>query len=177
MPLRQFMTSNEGWGRADGRTVYPKLVDFIESKPGVRIFRVSLEGIKRIDISFASETVVELARKHRGSKGFCFVDLRDSDMEENIDAAAQRANQPLMNWTRTRHTVLGAKPSPGAADALEFALKRDETRASEFAAEYKNVSITNASTKFKQLWEQGFLLRQEAIAESGGVEYVYVAIK
>ena len=27
--------------------------------------------------------------------------------------------------------------------------------------------------KFKQLWEQGFLLRQESTADTGGVEYVY----
>jgi predicted transcriptional regulator len=27
--------------------------------------------------------------------------------------------------------------------------------------------------KFKQLWEQGFLLRQESSADSGGVEYLY----
>jgi predicted transcriptional regulator len=27
--------------------------------------------------------------------------------------------------------------------------------------------------KFKQLWEQGFLLRQESTADSGGLEYVY----
>ena len=38
------------------------------------------------------------------------------------------------------------------------------------------MSIANASTKFKQLWEQGFLLRQESVADSGGVEFVYQRI-
>ena len=175
--LREFMESNEGWGREAGREVYRKLVDFVESKPGIAIFRVSLAGVKRIDISFASETVVELARKHRGKKGFCFVDLDDADMEENWEAAADRAKQPLMKWEGTKSHILGVKPSVGITDALDFALTRVETRASEFAGAHKGVSITNASTKFKQLWEQGFLLRRESVAESGGVEYVYVAIK
>ena len=39
-----------------------------------------------------------------------------------------------------------------------------------------SVSLTNASNKFKQLWQQGFLLRQERAAETGGVEYVYYRI-
>jgi predicted transcriptional regulator len=30
--------------------------------------------------------------------------------------------------------------------------------------------------KFKQLWEQGFLLRRESVADSGGVEFVYQRI-
>jgi hypothetical protein len=175
--LREFMASNEGWGRDAGREVYRKLVDFVESKSGIAIFRVSMAGVKRIDISFASETIVELARKHRGKKGFCFVDLGDADMEENWEAAAERAKQPLMKWEGTKSHILGVKPSVGIADALDFALTRVETKASEFAGAHKSVSITNASTKFKQLWEQGFLLRRESVAESGGVEYVYVAIK
>lgn len=175
--LREFMTSDEGWGREAGREVYRKLVDFVESKPGTTIFKISLANVKRIDISFASETVVEIARKHRGSKGFCFTDLVDPDMEENWEAAAERAKQPLMKWHGTKSSILGVRPSVGVSDALDFALSREETRASEFASAHKSVSITNASTKFKQLWEQGFLLRRESNAESGGMEYLYVAIK
>lgn len=175
--LREFMAADEGWGRESGREVYRPLVQFVELKAATLIFRVSMAGVKRIDISFASETIVELARKHRGSKGFCFIDLVDRDMEENWDAAAERAKQPLMQWKGTKPRILGIRPSAGIADALDFALKHEETKASEFASARKGISITNASTKFKQLWRQGFLLRRETIAESGGVEYVYVAIK
>ena len=38
------------------------------------------------------------------------------------------------------------------------------------------MTIANASMKFKQLWEQGFLLREESAADSGGMEYVYSRI-
>jgi predicted transcriptional regulator len=38
------------------------------------------------------------------------------------------------------------------------------------------MSIANASSKFKHLWEQGFLLRQEEMADAGGAEFVYQPI-
>lgn len=176
--LREFMTENDGWGRPAGRVTYQLLMEFIEKHPGVLIFRISLAGVRRVDISFASETVVELARKYRGQKGFCFVDLVDVDQRENWEAAAQRAKQPVMSLNKHgRLEVLGIEPSQGNADAFKFALSKPETRAAEYATSAKGVSITNASTKFKQLWEQGFLLRREAAAESGGVEYVYFRIQ
>jgi hypothetical protein len=176
--LRTYMTEDEGWGRAAGRETHRRLVDFVETNPGVLIFRISNEGVRRIDISFASETVVELARRYRGKKGFCFVGLSDEDQRENWAAAAQRARQPIMSWDeRGKLMVLGPDPSSGNADAFQFALGRQEAKAAEYAAGRKNISITNASSKFKQLWEQGFLLRRESAAESGGVEYVYMPIR
>jgi hypothetical protein len=175
--LRQFMDANEGWGRAAGRETYRQLVDFVESRAGVLIFRVSVVGVKRVDISFASETVVELARRYRAKKGFCIVDLTDRDMEENWCAAAERAKQPLMVWEEGKGRVLGPEPSQGIADAFKYALVKGETRASDYAASVKGMSITNASTKFKQLWDSGFLLRREVAADSGGVEFIYVLIR
>ena len=175
--LRLLMSANEGWGRASGREVYPSLVEFVESRPGNMIFRVSLAGVRRVDISFASETIVELARRYRGQKGFCFTDLEDRDMEENWAAAAERSKQPLLNWAQDDVRVLGPQPSQGVGDAFRFALSKGEVRAADYAASIKGMSITNASTKFKQLWENGFLLRRETTAESGGVEFVYVAIR
>jgi hypothetical protein len=174
--LYDFMKTQEGWGREQGRKVYQKLIDFVEAKPGVMIFKVSLDGTKRIDISFASESVIELARRYRGKKGFCFIDLTDQDMVENWEAAASRKGQPIMVWEGKKGRVIGVEPSRGTLGAFQFALERERTRATEFAASIPKMSIANASTKFKQLWEQGFLLRREDVAESGGVEFAYYRI-
>jgi hypothetical protein len=175
--LRDFMAEDDGWGRASGRDTYGKLMPFIDGQPGILIFRVSLKGVRRVDISFASETIVELARRYRGMKGFCFVDLKDTDQQENWNAAAERSRQPLFKWGELgTPTILGLQPSQGVCDALQYALQREEARAAEFAG-FSSISITNASNKFKQLWEQGFLLRREAVAESGGMEYVYARIR
>lgn len=174
--LRDFMDSPEGWGRDQGREVHRRLIGFVEANPGVMIFKVSLEGVERVDISFASETVVELARRYRGSKGFCFIDIDDPDMGENWDAAASRKGQPIMVWEKGKGRVLGVAPSRGNHAAFKFALGRPRSRAAEFAIAEEKMTIANASTKFKQLCEQGFLLRRDDVAESGGVEYVYYRI-
>lgn len=174
--MRDFMDNEEGWGRSDGRIVYQRLLAFVESSPGQPVFRVAVEGVRRLDISFASETLVELARRYRGSKGFCFTDLADADMEENWDAAAMRKTQPLTTWLGGDVDILGVKPSQGNRDALTFALARQAVRAAEFAEATPAMSIANASSKFKQLWEQGFLLRQESAADTGGVEFLYSRI-
>jgi len=174
--LADFMTSPQGWGREQGRVVYNKLLSFVESRPGTILFRVSIKGVTRVDISFASETIVELARRYRGIKGFAFIDLEDPDMLENWEAAAARKNQPIMVWNGSSGRVIGVEPSQGTVEAFLFALTRPRTRATEFVKAMPNIAIANASTKFKQLWEQGFLLRRENVAESGGVEYVYLRI-
>ena len=174
--LRDYMDDGQGWGREQGRQVFQRLLDAVEAVQDCIVFRVSMRGVDRADISFASETLVELARRFRGQKGFCLVDLSDPDVKENYEAAAARKVQPLIVWTRGAALVLGAQPSQGTRDALDFALQRPQTRAAEFVAERSGMTIANASMKFKQLWEQGFLLREESAADSGGVEYVYSRI-
>jgi predicted transcriptional regulator len=72
--------------------------------------------------------------------------------------------------------LIGTEPKQGCREAFQFALQRPNARAAEFAVSKKDMSIANASMKFKQLWEHGFLLRQESAADSGGVEYVYQRI-
>jgi hypothetical protein len=175
LQLRNVMDKGEGWGRDQGREVYQRMLRFVEDSPGVLVFKVSMKGVNRLDISFSSETVIELARRYRGRKGFCLIDLADQDLIENLDAAAQKKEQPMLVWRGRSADLIGAEPSEGAREAFSFAMGRTECRATEFA-QNRSISINNASSKFKQLWEQGFLLRREAIAESGGVEYVYQRI-
>lgn len=128
-----------------------------------------------MDMSFASETIVELARRFRRAKGFCLIDLTDADLIENIDAAALKKEQPILVWRGQSAALVGVKPSEGAREAFQFAMGRSQSRAAEFAVQ-KGISIANASMKFKQLWEQGFLLRRESTADTGGVEFVYCSI-
>jgi hypothetical protein len=174
--LLDMMPSPEGWGREQGRLVYPKLIQFVEAHPESSIVRLSFTGVTRTDISFASETGVELARRYRGKKGVCLLDPDDPDMLENWDAAAEKKSQPLLVWKNSVPRVIGLQPSAGTLGALAFALKNVTTTASEYAKATEGMSIANASTKYKQLWEQGFLLRREDFAGSGGMEFVYYRI-
>lgn len=176
LPLAKFMDRPDGWGRCQGREVYQRLLGFVEDNPGTAVFRISMKDVERMDISFAAEAIVELAKRFRRGKGFCFVDLTDADLIENIDAACVKKDQPMLVVSFDTVDLIGLNPSEGTREALEFAMNRSQARASEFAAE-KGISLANASMKFKKLWDQGFLLRREAIAESGGVEYVYCQAK
>ena len=172
LSLHKFMNRPDGWGRSEGREVYGRLLGFVEENPGTILFKVSLEGVRRLDMSFASETLVELARRYRRTKGFCLIDLTDKDIAENIDAAAEKKGQPLLVWEGKSARVIGGNPSAGTREAFQFAMGRPECRTSEFANQ-KGISSANASMKFKQLWNEGFLLRRESAADSGGVEFVY----
>lgn len=174
--LYNIMQQAEGWGRNKGREVFQRLINTVETHPGKMIFKISCEGVKRVDISFASETVIELARRYRGNKGFCFVDLVDIDLLENWEAAAERKGQPIMVWNGEQVNVIGPKPKKGCSEAFLFALGRSSVKATEFVSKKPGMSIANASTKFKQLWEQGFLMRREEVADSGGVEFIYYRI-
>lgn len=166
------MDGDTGWGRPQGRAAQEKLVSFVEEHPAQQLFRLSMEGVRQIDASFASEAIVELIRRYRGTKGICLVDLIDPEVRFNIDLAAARVSVPVAVWNGNTVQMIGGQPSQGNREALEFALKRPYARAAELA-DTMNFSIANASTKFKQLWEQGFLMRTESAADSGGVEFLY----
>jgi len=155
--------------------VYQRLLDFIEGNSGTVVFQISMRDVQRVDISFASETIIELARRFRRTKGFCLVDLTDQDLIENIDAAGEKKEQPLLVWRGKSANLIGMKPSEGTREAFQFAMGRPQSRAAEFAVQ-KSISIANASMKFKQLWEEGFLLRRESTADTGGVEFLYSPI-
>ncbi len=174
--LRDYMASPDGWGREEGRRVHRALLEVIERLPGRRVFRVSLEGVRRTDASFPRESVVELARRFRGHRGFCLVDVYGRDLVDNWDAAATKRDQPLLCWVGKRWQLLGPRPSRGTQDAFELIMATEKCFASE-AAKSLGISLTNASTKLKQLLEAGFVLREELISPSGGVEYLYRRIR
>ncbi|MCJ2130985.1 hypothetical protein [Methylobacterium sp. E-045] len=162
-----------GWGRPMGRQVFERIREFVDQRPRERVFAISMAGIEHLDFSFASETIVEIARRHRGEKGFFIVDLSDDDLRDNIDAAAVKKEQPLVVWYDGSYKLIGMPPSQGVREALAFALERPATRASEFASARDGMSIANSSSKFKQLWSGGFLLRSDGSAETGGTEFIY----
>ncbi len=175
--LRTHMNSSDGWGHVQGRETYEKLRTVVETHPADLIFRISLEGVRHTDISFPRESVIELAKGYRGYRGFCLTDLSDSDLLENWDAAARKREQPLMVWNKdiVAPTILGPKPSTGLREMFQYVLSVPVARTSEAAANL-HLKIPNASNKLKQLWLEGYILRREQSASSGGMEYEYIRI-
>lgn len=161
-----------GWDRDQAVPIAAKLVSQIESMSEQRVVKISMEGVERMDASFASEAIVGVIGRYRKSRGICLIDLSNSAIRLNIDLAAERIGVPVTVWNGTEVEVIGLKPSAGNREALDYALSRAEVRTATFA-DVAGISIANASTKFKQLWEQGFLMRTEGAADSGGVEFLY----
>lgn len=174
--LSNFMHSSDGWGHEEGREVGAKLLAVVEANPGIKVFRISMEGVARTDASFPRESVMEIARRYRTDKGFCLYALEDQDLLYNWSLAAEQKRQPVCVWNGNSHTFIGLPPSKGNVSILDYALYREAVRATD-AAKDLGMKLPNASTKLKQLWDQGFLLRRDEVAESGGVEFTYYRIK
>jgi len=119
---------------------------------------------------------VRLAAHERRQRGFCLVDITDQDLLTNWWAAAICHGQPLFVWNDgILFRRLGPSSSAGLREMLEYVLGVPVARTSEAAATL-NLKVPNASNKLKQLWIEGFILRREQSAESGGVEYEYLRI-
>lgn len=173
--LRDYMERSDGWGKSEGRAVHSKLIKAIDQIPEAIVFHISLDGVDRTDVSFARESVMELAVRYRGHKGFCLIDIVSKDLLENWEAAALRKKQPMTVAEVNDHYIIGLQPSRGNRALLDFVLEHGETSASE-VAEAMELKLTNASTKLKQLLESGFILRRDERAPSGGVEFRYFVI-
>jgi hypothetical protein len=173
--LRDYMERDDGWGNAEGREVYQKLLKAVEGHPGKWIFRISLGGMRRTDASFPRESVVELAKRFRGQKGFCLVDVPNQDLMDNWEAAALKRAQPLTVWRDDQPEIIGPAPTRGNQRLLDFILSVHETAAVE-AARALGLKLTNVSTKLKQLQDGGYILRRDESAPTGGVEYRYFRI-
>lgn len=174
--LRDLMDREDGWGTDEGQEVFMKLSRLIDQHPAMAIFRVSLDGVRRTDASFPRESVMEVARKFRKKVGLCLADVNNEDLLDNWDAAAVKKEQPMFVWFAKGYRLLGPQPSAGSVGVLKLVLGNMETRASDVSKEF-SLKIANASMKLKQLWDQGFILRREDIADTGGIEYVYFPIR
>lgn len=173
--LQNYLISGEGWGRAAGEKVRGKLTLLIDAQ-GSPVVRISMGGVRKLDVSFAASGIVELVKHHLGSRSISLSDLDDPDIIENVAAAAQRLAVPVALSNRAGIHMLGATLSASVQAALAFALARPQVRAAEFA-QAAGISSANASNKFKQLWQLGYLRRSESIAASGGTEFVYRRIE
>lgn len=171
------MTSEDGWGHIEGRRVNSLLLAQVESVPEALIIRISLEGVRRTDATFPRESVCELARRFRGDKLFCLIDIEDADLLENWDAAALKREQPLIAWLKDgTYKVLGVPASEGNRPLLEMVIASNGSTVGE-VAQQTGQSLSNVSNKMKSLWNSGYIMRRERVAETGGVEFVYFAGK
>lgn len=175
IPLSSLAGHPDLLGSKLGRDVFTKLQDVIIERPAERAFALSAKGIRMTDVTFARDSVIALARQHRGHRSFCLVDISDQDQLDNWSCAADNQGQPLMAWSGDRCVVLGSQLTLASRKVVDFVLARSTVSVSEVAI-HLDISVPNASTTLKRLKEQGYMVRTEERAPTGGIEYFYHSI-
>jgi hypothetical protein len=174
--LLDFTKTDHPFGNVQGKEVYGKLKSYIDDLPSISIFGISLEGISATDASFPRESVISIAKSYRETKCFYLVNVENNDLLDNWDYAAQAKEQPIMVWFGTDFRILGPSLTSSTKELLEYVLKNSPVLASKVSTKF-DISIQNASTRLKKLVSEGYIIRTEVIAESGGIEYEYRSIK
>jgi hypothetical protein len=164
-------------GNQLGKAVFERLHRRVGSQPAVSIFGISLKGIEATDASFPRESVISLAKLMRGEKGFFLQDFASDDLLDNWKYAAKAKDQAVIVHTvGERYVVIGPDLHGGLSDLLAFVMKEEVITTSKVAKEF-DISTPNASARMKKLHVMGLVLGTKESAETGGLEYVYRAIK
>jgi len=163
------------YGNAAGREVFNKFISYLDTLPRAHVIGISF-GKVSADSSFLREAVVSVAKHYRGEKYFYIQDLEDPDVRDNCHYAAEAKKQPIVAWSDREYAILGPQPSSSNMALLEVVLSKMAVTTAQVAMDL-DISVQNASTKLKKLVEEGYIMRREEVAESGGIEYVYAAIR
>ncbi len=163
-------------GTTEGKVVYQALIDIVSENPSEEVFNISLEGIVATDASFPRESVLAVAKQFRDEgKWFCVSGKMTADMQFNWNCAAEFKGQPLVLWHEGRYSFLGPKISAGLQNIVDLVMSQLVVTTAD-VAETLDISTQNASSKLKKLSVSGYIARNERVAESGGIEFVYRAI-
>jgi len=174
--LRDFTNDDHPFGNKQGRDTYGKLLDFIDSHPSSTVFGISLNGIEATDASFPRESIISLAKSRRSELGIFLTDFSTKDLFDNWDYAAKAKDQYLIVYNKQGYEVIGPNLNAGAKEILDFLIKEGSTTTSEVASKFE-LSAQNASGKLKKLLVHGLVLGSKEVAETGGMEFIYKAIK
>jgi hypothetical protein len=175
MLLLDFTEDDHPFGNKQGRQVLVKLSDYIDEHEA-EIYEVSLDGIVATDASFPRESVISLAKMHKGHKGFYLTGNLSKDLLDNWHYAAIAKEQPLIFKVDGGYKVIGDEPKAGAKDLLDFIMEEGEVTTAKVVRKFGG-SAQNASAKLKKLYATGLIVGHKGVAESGGLEFVYRAIK
>lgn len=173
--LRDFTNDDHPFGNVQGKETFRKMVDYIDDHPTTLIFGISLTGIVATDASFPRESVVSVAKQYP-DRGFYLEQVQNPDILDNWDYAAHAKKQPLVYWNKNKYKILGPKLTKASTELVNYVLTKGSVLASQTAVDL-GITVQNASTRLKKLVELGYILRVEDVAESGGIEFVYQAIK
>ncbi len=175
LTLLDFTERSTPYGTAMGRDTHAKLLNHIDNLHGTSIIGISFAGMEAADGTFLRESLIYTIKRYSKEIFFFVFDIADEDMFSNIKSAAFSGNQRLTCWLDSGCHIVGPEPSAANKALLELVVSHRATTTSK-AAEELNISVQNASTRLKRLSEEGFLMRTEEAADTGGKEFIYQVI-
>jgi len=175
MKLYDFCQEHRPYGNETGKKVFLQMRDYVEKHKNKIVFEISFEDIKFVDSSFARESLILLAQLYKGKKGFFISNLYNIDVIDNIDYAAIALNQPLMIKLENEIKLLGPALTKSNLEIFNLLKIKKKVTTSQLAS-LMDVSVPNASSKLKKLVDDGYILRFEETAETGGIEFIYQSI-
>ncbi len=174
--LIDYLEEPYAYGNDEGRKVFSQMQDVIAEHPDEKIFGISLKGVQVTDASFPRESIVSLAKMYKGEKGFYLCDFASQDLQDNWGYAALAKTQPIIIKKGKSYELIGPPITDTSKELLDIVMKKGVVTTSLIADELK-VSPQNASAKMKKLLDLGLVLASKEAAESGGLEFVFTAIK
>jgi hypothetical protein len=174
--LRAFTDDDRPFGNEKGKETFRKLSDYIDAHPQYTVIGVSLADIATTDASFSRESVVAIAKQYRGQRSVFLEGTSSRDVIDNWRYAAIAKEQPLVVWKDDGYEVLGPEASTSNKLLIDFVYAHESVTAVQVAEQF-DLSTPNASTRLKKLADQGYFMRSPIVAESGGIEYIYHAVK
>lgn len=174
--LLKYLKDPYAYGNNEGREIFSQLQGVIAKHPDEKVFGVSLKGIEVTDASFPRESIISLAKMYKGEKGFYICDFASQDLLDNWSYAAQAKSQPVIIKKSKGYEIIGPPVTDTLRALLDIVMKEGVVTTSLIATELK-VSPQNASAKMKKLLDLGLVLASKEAAESGGLEFVFTAIK
>ncbi|AMM27741.1 helix-turn-helix domain-containing protein [Acinetobacter pittii] len=175
MKIFDFCKSNVPHGNKLGKETFNELRSYVDKYRDQTFFEISFQDIEFADSSFARESIVLLAQVYRGKKGFILKDLYDEDVIDNIDYAAVALDQPLAIRLEDGIRLLGPTLTKSNLEIYELLKIKKKLTTSQLAS-LMDLSVQNASSKLKKLVDDGYILRFEETAETGGIEFIYQII-
>ncbi|MBL4662023.1 MAG: hypothetical protein JKY22_00280 [Flavobacteriaceae bacterium] len=175
--LLEFTEDDHPFGNAQGKETFRKLSDYVDHHLSQKVFEITLKDIAATDSSFPRESVVSLVRHYSGDRGFFLTGFKSQDLLDNWSYAAEAKGQLLIVLNDNgEHLLLGNKANSSISSLLDYIFSKGIVTTSKVADKF-NLSPQNASGKLKKLLNQGLIVGSKEVAESGGLEYVYSAIR
>lgn len=165
------------WGAQLGRGAFTKLAEMVAGRPEP-LMNLDMRGVELIDASCSREVLANLLERHRGTKWFFLTGVGNQSIADNIDAAFARKQMSIISRRPDgEYAILGQALGQHLLETLEVVEREGSATSKMVCSAIKGLSLTACNNRLKDLSDAGLVARLEGTAESGGKEYVYVALR